>query len=174
MTGLLAPEGTSASCPATIGALLDDPSGQPPSARPGYLRAAELFDLTTRNARLEDIYDTVADSVHLAHVRSPSRTLGRVAMITVPGDDHVPRTGLVRLSGVFARFAGRRPSTGARSRGSVVRASRPETAPPQTRPLAILIVTSEAPPVISGISTAVAVLRRGLTDQGHHRRRRQS
>jgi rhamnosyl/mannosyltransferase len=34
--------------------------------------------------------------------------------------------------------------------------------------LTILIVTSEAPPVVSGMSTAVAVLRRGLTEQGHH------
>lgn len=35
------------------------------------------------------------------------------------------------------------------------------------RGLAVLIVTSEAPPVISGISTTVALLRRGLQAQGH-------
>jgi glycosyltransferase involved in cell wall biosynthesis len=34
--------------------------------------------------------------------------------------------------------------------------------------LRVLILTSEAPPVISGISKTVAMLQRGLTERGHH------
>lgn len=39
--------------------------------------------------------------------------------------------------------------------------------PAATTALRVLVLTSEAPPVISGISTTVAELRRGLTDLGH-------
>ncbi|GAB7191083.1 hypothetical protein NUM3379_17900 [Kineococcus sp. NUM-3379] len=39
--------------------------------------------------------------------------------------------------------------------------------PAAGRPLEVLVITSEAPPVISGISTTVAELRRGLVERGH-------
>jgi hypothetical protein len=39
----------------------------------GYRRAAALFDLSTQNARLEEIYDQVAESVcSVAAHRSPA------------------------------------------------------------------------------------------------------
>ena len=39
---------------------------------------------------------------------------------------------------------------------------------PGQRPLDILIVTSEAPPIVSGISTCIQRLANGLTGRGHH------
>ena len=51
--------------------------------------------------------------------------------------------------------------------GHAVATRRPDSPRTDRSGLAILIVTSEAPPVISGISKTVAMLERGLTDQGH-------
>src|SRR4051794_31610824 len=51
--------------------------------------------------------------------------------------------------------------------GHAVATRRPDSPRTDRGGLAILIVTSEAPPVISGISKTVAMLERGLTDQGH-------
>ena len=38
---------------------------------------------------------------------------------------------------------------------------------PGCRPLDVLIVTSEAPPIVSGISTCIERLATGLTQRGH-------
>lgn len=37
----------------------------------------------------------------------------------------------------------------------------------KSRPLDVLVITSEAPPIVSGISTCIARLATGLTDRGH-------
>ena len=85
---------------------------------------------------------------------------------------HSGTAPLLRAARIFGadRRRGHRPdqrlsAAVARHRIPTQRGGSGESAEPG---LAILIVTSEAPPVVSGISTAVAVLRRGLTDQGHH------
>ena len=58
--------------------------------------------------------------------------------------------------------------TRARAPIGLATASRLPDAPRTGRSgLAVLIVTSEAPPVVSGISKTVAMLHRGLTEQGH-------
>jgi glycosyltransferase involved in cell wall biosynthesis len=51
--------------------------------------------------------------------------------------------------------------------GLGVASRRPETTHSGRSGLAVLIVTSEAPPVVSGISKTVAMLHRGLTEQGN-------
>jgi glycosyltransferase involved in cell wall biosynthesis len=64
VTGLLAPEGDRAQLSRDLGSLLADPARAVAMGAAGYLRAAELFDLITRTARLEEIYDEVAESAH--------------------------------------------------------------------------------------------------------------
>jgi len=61
-TGLLAPEGDIAQLSSDLGSLLADPALADAFGAAGYRRAAKLFDLRTRNARLEEIYDSVAES----------------------------------------------------------------------------------------------------------------
>ncbi len=75
LTGLLAPEGDIPQLSSDLGLLLAEPALAARLGAAGYRRAAELFDLTTRNGRLEEIYDAVATS---AGPRSP------VAMKTPP------------------------------------------------------------------------------------------
>jgi glycosyltransferase involved in cell wall biosynthesis len=86
LTGLLAPEGDIARLSSDLGALLADPALAAGMGTAGYLRAAALFDLTTQNSRLEEIYDAVAEPVatSAAHrsgtpyrTDAGSRSLGR-------------------------------------------------------------------------------------------------
>jgi glycosyltransferase involved in cell wall biosynthesis len=62
ITGLLSPEGDRAQLSSDLGALLADPARAGVMGAAGYRRAAALFDLGTQNARLEEIYDQVAES----------------------------------------------------------------------------------------------------------------
>ena len=62
VTGLLSPEGDRAQLSSDLGALLADPARARVMGAAGYRRAAALFDLGTQNARLEEIYDQVAES----------------------------------------------------------------------------------------------------------------
>ncbi len=62
VTGLLSAEGDRAQLSKDLGSLLADPARAATMGAAGYLRAARLFDLTTQNARLEEIYDELAQS----------------------------------------------------------------------------------------------------------------
>ncbi len=81
---------------------------------------------------------------------------------------HSVSAPLRRAARGFQLHRGRRPGTPTSARSTAIPQQRRATGAPGQSGLAILILTSEAPPVVGGISTAVAVLRRGLTEQGHH------
>jgi rhamnosyl/mannosyltransferase len=79
-----------------------------------------------------------------------------------------PTVPLRRAANRFRVNRDNRPNTTRPIGNTAIPGQRGPAGAPAESGLAILIVTSEAPPVVSGISTAVAVLRRGLTEHGHH------
>ena len=58
-TGLLAPEGDIAALSGHLGALLADPEGAAAMGRAGYHSCVQKFELHSRKAKLEELYDDV-------------------------------------------------------------------------------------------------------------------
>lgn len=108
-----------------------------------------------RSARLGRVLGTLATGAALAMMSGSS--VGRSADTTGVGDRRLPvqrrrnRSADHRRPELHERTTRVAPGTGGDVAG-----------------LRILIVTSEAPPVVSGISRTIEHLQKGLTDLGHH------